>query len=182
MTRDQIRKVHRLGKVRNANRILRDLSGYLTATRDGYESIYYLNKAGREFVGSEKIVKKTSRMEHTIMRNEFFIYLGLPTQWQNEVKLSDGDGTVIADAWFKKEKFWYALEVDNLQSMANNRKKIEIYKGLHRRKRIEKHTGSELRLVWLTTTEHRRKQLQEACAGIPCVVYLYNPQTKECYR
>jgi HSP90 family molecular chaperone len=88
MTRDQLRKYCRLGTVRNANRELLKLADYLNNVRDGLQSVYYLNKTGREYVECEKIRKKGGHVTHTVMRNEFWLYIGCPFEWRNEVKVS----------------------------------------------------------------------------------------------
>lgn len=58
LTRDQLRFYFGLKSVRNTNRVLNDLTHFISSIRDGYQSIYYLNKNGREYVCSEKIRKK----------------------------------------------------------------------------------------------------------------------------
>lgn len=103
LNRDQLQRIHRLGQVRNANRVLRDLSPYLSRFRDEYAAIYYLNKEGREYVDSKKIKRKTIFVSHVIMRNEFYIFCGFPHDWKNEVKVSDGEFTVTCDSWIRLE-------------------------------------------------------------------------------
>lgn len=174
LNRDQLSKIHRLGKVRNTNRILKDLSPYLSCFRDEYSTIYYLNKEGREYVNSNKIRKKNSFVGHVIMRNDFYIYMGYPSDWKNEVKIKDGEFQVICDAWFRRNDRYHFLEVDCTQKMKENRKKVEQYKGLLRNGAIEKHFGYFPRLIWLTTTELRRKQLTELCKDLPSEVYTIN--------
>lgn len=171
LNRDQLSKIHRLGEVRNTNRILRELSPYLVSYREEYSSIYYLNKEGREYVNSEKIRKKSNFVNHILMRNDFYIFAGYPHDWLNEVKLSDGNHTVICDAWFKSKGKFHALEVDSNQKMKENRAKVTRYRELLKGGAIEEHLGHFPLLIWLTTTELRRKQLKELCKEIPCAVY-----------
>lgn len=64
LTRDQINSYFKLGTIRNASYVLRNLSDYLMIIRGGYQSIYYLNKFGREYVDCEKIRKKSSNVKH----------------------------------------------------------------------------------------------------------------------
>ena len=105
------------------------------------------------------------------MRNDFYIFAGYPHDFRNEMKINDGQYSVICDALFKSKGKFHFLEVDSVQKMKENKKKIEQYVGLFRNGAIEKHFGYFPTLIWLTTTELRRKQLTELCKDIPCVVY-----------
>lgn len=165
LTRDQINRYFDLGTVRNTNRVLNDLSDYLLSVRDGYQSIYYLSREGRIYVGCDKIRKKGGRVEHTIMRNDMWFFYGCPKDWKNEIKVSDGKTTVIVDSMFTKNGLHHFLEVDNLQTMRENRAKVERYKSLM--KSIALNLGHFPTVVWLTRTELRRKQLEEACRELP---------------
>jgi hypothetical protein len=174
LNREQLQKIHRLGQKRNANRILQDLSPYLSSYREDYSTIYYLNAKGRDYVNSDKIRKKTNFVQHVLMRNDFYIFSGYPHEWKNEIKLSDGEYTVVCDAWFKSNGKYHILEVDHCQSMNENKKKIEKYKGLYENESIEEHFGYFPLLIWLTTTELRKKKLTELCKGIPYLIYTIN--------
>jgi hypothetical protein len=169
LSRDQLRKIHRLGKIRNTNRVLKELSPYLSSFREEYSTIYYLNKEGREYVNSTKVRKKNNFVNHVLMRNDFYIYTGFPHDWKNEVKVSDGQYTAICDAVFKQRKYFF-LEVDSTQKMKENRRKFEQYEGMLKNGDIKRHFGYFPTLVWLTTTELRRKQLEELCKDLPSQV------------
>ena len=166
LNRDQLQKIHRLGQVRNANRILKGLSDYLSSFRNEYSTIYYLNAEGRDYVNTEKVRKKTQFVNHVIMRNYFYMYVGMPTNWKNEVKISDGKNTVIADAYYSLRGMTYFLEVDSCQKMSENRKKIEEYKGLYHNGLLSKHIGHFPMLIWVTTTDLRVKQISKLCEGL----------------
>ena len=168
-TRDQLSFYFKLGTVRNANYVLRSLSDYLKIIREGYQSIYYLSREGREYVDCEKIRKKGGHVQHFIMRNQYWLFYGCPSDWKNEVKISNEKTSVIADAVFTLNGFYHFLEVDNLQSMKENRAKINRYKDLL--ESLLKQFGYYPTLVWVTTTEHRRKQLEKACEGLKVKVY-----------
>lgn len=172
LTRDQLAAYFKLGKICNTNRVLRNLSDYLTVVRDGYQSIYYLNKNGREYVDCDKIRKKGGHVQHVVMRNEIWLHFKCPKDWKNEIKISNEKTSVIADAVFTRNGFYHFLEVDHLQSMKENRLKIERYKSLL--ESLLKQFGYYPTLVWLTTTEHRRKQLEKACEGLKVKVYTIN--------
>lgn len=167
LTRDQLRQLCKLGTIRNTNRVLYELSEYLMSVRDGYQSIYYLSKEGREIVECEKIRKKGGHVVHTVMRNQLWIYSGCPIDWKNEIKVSDGDITLVTDAMYKTSIQTHFLEVDHSQPMTKNRDKIKKYLALYKNGLITESLGEFPVLVWLTTTELRRKQLKEACAELP---------------
>lgn len=175
MTRDQLRFYFGLKSIRNANRVLKELEEYLSSVRDGYQSIYYLNSNGREYVACDKVRKKGGRVQHSIMRNEFYFYNNCPSDWENEIKISDGTTSVITDAMYSKIGVTHFLEVDHLQSMKENRAKISRYTTLYNNGSLEESLGHLPTLVWIATTELRRMQLKEACEGLPVVqVYLYD--------
>lgn len=168
LTRDQLNQYFKFGTKSNTNRILNRLSDYLHSFRDGYQTIYYLSALGREYVECDKVRKKTNQVQHVILRNQVWLHYKCPKDWKNEVKISDGKTTVIADAVFKLNGFIHFLEVDRLQSMKENRKKIERYKALM--DSLQRQFFYYPTVVWVTTTEHRRKQLEKACDGLKTII------------
>lgn len=174
LDRDQLNRIHRLGTIRNTNRILKQLSLYLSSYREDYSTIYYLNKEGREYVTSEKIRKKTNFANHVLMRNQFYIYSGFPSEWKNEMLLDDGEFKLICDAWFKLNGKYHILEVDYQQTMKENANKIAKYRGLYNNKIMENKLGHIPPLLWVTTSELRKKKLIELCKGLPYGVYTIN--------
>jgi hypothetical protein len=175
LNRDQLQKLHRLGTKRNANKILQALSPYLSSFREEEQStIYYLNSEGRDYVNSKKVRRKNKFVNHVIMRNDFYIYSGCPVEWKNEMKTGDSQTSVICDALFRINGIQHYLEIDHLQKMSENKKKISQYKALFEYGAIAKHFGHFPTIVWVTTTELRRKQLNELCKGLPCKVYTIN--------
>lgn len=170
LTRDQLNQYFKLGTKSNTNKVLNRLSDYLFCIRDGYQSIYYLNKEGREYVECDKIRKKTNQVQHIVMRNQFWLFCKCPRDWRNEVKLvSNGKVLIVSDAAFSLDGFKCYLEVDNLQTMKENREKIERYKEVS--KGYFKQFMYYPTIIWLTTTEHRRKQLERACEGLKVKIY-----------
>jgi hypothetical protein len=137
--------------------------------RDGYQSVYYLSKEGREYVGCHKIRKKGGHAQHAVMRNDFWLFVGCPPDWKSEIKVSDGKTQVIVDAMFMKTLQYHFLEVDNSQQMKENRIKIARYRALADEGLIAQKLGHFPTVVFLTTTDFRRKQLQEACKALPSV-------------
>ncbi|MER2006277.1 MAG: replication-relaxation family protein [Psychrobacillus sp.] len=175
MSRDQIRRVFELGTVRNANRVLRELGEYLYRVQDGHQSIYYLNKEGRQYVGSDEIVKKSGQVQHCLMRNDFWLFVNRPKDWLNEVEVSNKKGTVrvVSDAKYSIGGIVHLVEIDHLQHMRENREKIKKYAELLPAYALQ--MGHFPVLDWVTTTELRKQQLQEACKekGLVCRVYLH---------
>ncbi|MGE7020385.1 replication-relaxation family protein [Solibacillus cecembensis] len=169
LTRDQLNQYFHLGTIGNANKVLYKLTDYLSTIRDGYETIYYLNSLGREYVGCDKVRRKGGQVKHTIMRNEFWLFYKSPVDWKNEIKISDGTTNIIVDGIFTRNGFQHYLEVDNFQTMKQNREKIKRYRTLM--DSIVKQMGYYPTIVWLTTTELRRNQLEKACEGLKCKVY-----------
>lgn len=169
LSRDQINSYFHLGTIRNTNKVLKRLSVYLMTFREGFQSIYYLSKEGKEYVYCEKVRKKGGHVHHTVLRNEMWLFYGCPPDWKSEIKVSDGSATVVVDAMFMKHLQYHFLEVDRMQTMKENRNKIANYKKLAENGLIAQKLGHFPTVVWLTTTELRRKQLQEACKGLPSV-------------
>lgn len=105
------------------------------------------------------------------MRNDFYIFAGYPSEWTNEMNVKDDKYSVICDAWFKKEGRFHFLEVDSTQKMKENKSKVEQYSGLFQAGHLKNHLGYFPSLIWLTTTEYRRKLLKELCKDLPSEVY-----------
>lgn len=171
LNRNQLQTIHKLGKVRNTNRILKELSPYIENFREEYSTIYYLNAEGRAYVSSNKVLRKNPFVNHTILRNDFYIFAKYPADWSNEIKISDGSTTLVTDTWFKKNGKYHFLEVDSLQKMKENRLKIKNYLAMYESGHIAKHFGYFPTLIWLTTTALRKKQLKELCKDLPSTVY-----------
>lgn len=180
MSRSQIQRLHKLGGDRNARRVLENLSPYLSTFRsETGENIYYLNKDGRERVKCEVARQKTAQANHYLMRADAFIYYNGDDFWANEVRFKvDGAGVnLIADSTFRHNGRRHFLEVDHLQHMNKNHEKIERYKRLHATGVCQEKFKYFPRLVWVTMTESRRKQLLEWCAGLDVVVHVWNEIT-----
>lgn len=166
LTRSQLQQLHDLKGKRNANRFLKDIEEYLYTFHHGTEVVYYLSKAGRERVDDNKIRKKTSSINHILIRNQLRIVLRNPPTWENEVKMSYNKISIIADAkYISNNNIPVLVEVDASQTMAINRKKIEKYK------RIKEMSGIAFNLVWVTELESRRTKLQELMEGLTGRVY-----------
>lgn len=173
LSRNQINKMHYLKSVRNTNRVLKEMQPYLSSFREGYDTVYYLNREGREMIGSEKVRKKTPQVRHFLMRNDFYIFVGQPAEWKQEIKITDGTTTVITDALYMKQGKYHFLEVDNEQMMVENRKKIDKYKAMQAAGVFQKQFGYFPKVIYLTTSEYRKKKLSGMLEGIPFEVYTH---------
>jgi hypothetical protein len=167
LNRSQIQRLHNLGSVSNANRFLKGMNDYLAYFRDG-ENIYYLNKEGRNRIDCQRIRKKTTNARHFLMRNDLYIEVGRPSSWKNEMKLSipDTDIVIICDALYKVGNRYHFVEVDNTQKMTKNKHKVKEYRKLAKE--------TDFTLIWVTTTEYRKKRLETISEGLNSKVYLWN--------
>lgn len=145
---------------------------YLNNFREeGYGAVYYLNRIGRQMIGSQKIVRRTLQTKHTLMRNDYYFYMGCPGNWRNEIKVTDGKTTLVTDALFTKNKRHNFLEVDNTQSMAENSAKIKRYKEMFERGLFQKEFGYFPTLHIVTVSRSRVRRFTELCEGLPLEVY-----------
>lgn len=164
--RSQLQEIHNLGSNRNASRVLKQMDQWLNCFQEK-EAVYYLNKAGRERVGSTKVISKTSIYAHTLMRNDIYCHYR-PKVWQNEYEIKVQDVHIISDAVFRiKEKF-YLLEVDNQQKMAANKEKLEAYLKFKNTGIWQKNNqGLFPTILFYTQSDYRKAQLKEYNPGLP---------------
>jgi hypothetical protein len=178
-TREQLQQLHRLGSDRNALRILGELKDYMTIkTLDG-RNVYYLSALGREVVGYEDEIKWSQNVGHSIMRNDLYLYLGMPKDWRIEEPVSfqyvNGltlkEMRIIPDATYTEGGVHHFVEVDHTQSMIENKRKIESYSYLV--PSIKQQYNHTPMLIFYTLTELRREKLNTLCkeAGVSCRVY-----------
>jgi len=141
--------------------------------REGYATVYYLNRLGREYTGAKRKLRKCQFVRHTLMRNEWFIYSGLPKYWRNEVKISDSVGSRVCDTLYREGEYYKVLEVDHLQSMKENSVKAKEYAEMYHRGLAAKQLGYFPLVIWLTVSEFRREKLKSICSevGLPSEVY-----------
>jgi hypothetical protein len=126
-----------------------------------------LNKAGREFVGSTKIVTKTLQWEHVVMKNDIYIHFDKPKLWANEIQLVNPEFTIIPDASFSVKGQQYFLEVDREQKMKANMEKLLQYKRFQDLGLWQKRNGGRFPIVlFYTNKEIRKHQLMESNPGI----------------
>ncbi len=140
-----LRGIHDLKSYRNACFALKRLEPYTSTTFFNKEKVYYLNKCGRSLIGSYRDIKKSSNIEHTLLRNDAFLYLNRPIDWQIESVLEyeaeqpTAHGIVfkglsvatkskmVADAVYKRNGYTHIVEIDNVRDMKDNLKKLQSY-------------------------------------------------------
>lgn len=172
LSRSQLQRLHRLGGDRNAQKVLKRMEEYLQFFREeAYGTVYYLSRAGRQMIGSQKVVRRTLQVRHTLMRNDFYFHMGCPINWRNEIKVTDGKTTLVTDALFTKNKQYHFLEVDNTQTMIENSAKIKRYRELFVRGLFHKEFGYFPTLHIVTVSRGRVKRFTEMCEGLPAQVY-----------
>ena len=141
-----LQRIHDLKSYRNACLVVRKLMPYTHQFYHDKAKVIYLNKEGRQLIGSTKEVKKSPLIAHTLLRNEAFIHFGCPLDWRTEHPLTKQETAlsgfqikveglslkqekkVIADAVFSRNGYLYIIEIDHTRNMADNRKKIELYR------------------------------------------------------
>lgn len=161
-TRKQLQILEGLGGERNAQRIIQRLERekYISSIRQEMK-IYFLNKKGQRQIGSNKDLNK-KWIRHTIMRNDLYIKLGMPADWQKEVKLNmNGELFLVADAMYSKNGINHFVEIDNQNTMNNNAEKIRKYKELFNA--IFNQFKHHPVLIWYTLSDVRKEKLRGLC-------------------
>lgn len=153
------------------------MEDYLNCFR-AEENIYYLNKAGRERVGSTNIRSKTPQYRHYLMRNDLYIYLNKPEVWEPEYTIEVEGIKIIPDVMYTKfvlndERYFFA-EIDNEQILSNNLNKLRKYKALKETKVYQESMGYFPVLVWVVKTEHRKKELLKYGEGLKQEILLWS--------
>ncbi|HSH25628.1 MAG TPA: replication-relaxation family protein [Massilibacterium sp.] len=171
-TREQLQIINNLGGERNAQRILQRMEKDKLIKAVRFEKkIYFLSNKGKQQIGSTQGELKKSWIQHTLMRNDLYISLGMPDTWKKEYPVKWGDNKLIPDATFKRNGEFVFVEIDNQQTMQTNNEKIKLYKDLF--KAIFNQYVHHPTIIWYTLSEIRKDKLKEACsrAGIRFKVY-----------
>lgn len=162
-----LQQIHDLKSYRNACRVVNQLSPYIHETFFEKEKVIYLNKDGRNLIGSKKEVKKNTLIEHTLLSNEAYLYFNCPLDWKREYTLeteqkhlsgisfngiSLNKKKVVSDAAFSRNGYLHLIEIDNIRDMADNRRKINNYLKIMKPK---------YKLYIFTTTKGRKRKFEE---------------------
>lgn len=133
------------------------------------ENVYYLNRAGRERIGSKNVRNKAMDVDHTIMRNDIYIHYKFPKVWEIEKKLTD---EIIIDAVFQDDKgMFHFLECDNTRKMLKNKEKIEKYKEFLDTGDFQRRYNHTPLIIYYTRSENRKQKLQQMLRGTNSQVY-----------
>ncbi|WP_245183613.1 replication-relaxation family protein [Lentibacillus salicampi] len=162
-TREQLQVVNNLAGDRNAQRILARMEKDKIIQSVRHEKkVYFLSNRGKSLIGSSQGELKKSWIQHTLMRNDLYIRLGMPVSWKKEVPAKiNGEIILVPDAMFTLNSEHYFVEIDNQQTMQTNNDKIKKYKQLS--DVILKQFSHKPVLIWYTLSEIRRQKLKSAC-------------------
>ncbi|MBT2577465.1 replication-relaxation family protein [Bacillus sp. ISL-8] len=177
-TRRHLMAIHDMGGIRNANRILKDLNPYVNSTVYKKEHVYYLNKQGRALFDDTEKVVPTIRLAHSLMRNEAWLYLFCPDDWQIEApiryKVNDHKKTIIPDVKYRdSDEILNAVEIDRTQMMNVNSEKMNKY-GEFTVYYKNKYNGKVPIVHFFTLTPYRQKTLEQFAVqqGVYAKVYV----------
>jgi hypothetical protein len=147
----------------------------------------YLNKEGRQLIGSDKEVKKSVLFDHILLANDAYIHYNCPLDWKREYRIETPqfaeysfgisikginvttNKKVIPDALFTRNGYVYLVEIDNTRTMQDNRKKIEKYKEMW--PDIKTQFGAQPKLCIFTKSERRKKEFLSLCEKLQCEVF-----------
>ncbi|SET84309.1 Replication-relaxation [Oceanobacillus limi] len=162
-TIEQLQVIEDLGGYRNTHRILHQMEKDKLIKSVRYEKkIYYLSNRGSERIGKGGVNLKKSWIQHTLMRNDLYIKLGMPKDWQKEVPISKEEEVyLIPDAMYKNKGEYHFVEIDNTQTMKTNVEKINKYKYLS--SDIFKQYNHIPTLIWYSLSDIRKEKLKKAC-------------------
>jgi hypothetical protein len=180
----QLHQILKLGTYRHTCRVISHLDTYLHVSRT-QQKIVYLNKAGRELIGSNREIKKSMLFDHMLLCNEAYIYYNCPLDWKREYMIetaqkpeygfsiqlkgiSVAKKKIIPDAIFIRDGYVHLVEIDNTRAMIDNRKKIERYKEMW--DDIRQHFNAQPKLCVFTKSEKRKRDFRSWCGKLVCDV------------
>jgi hypothetical protein len=185
----QLHEILRIGTYRHTCRVISQLETYLRVSRSN-QKIVYLNKDGRQLIGSEKEVKKSILFDHMLLANEAFIYYNCPNDWKREYPIEIEQEQefsfaiqvkgltvatkkkIIPDALFKRDGYVYLIEIDNTRTMQDNRKKVERYKEMW--PNIKKQFNLQPKICIFTKSEKRKKEFFQLCEKLQHEVLVFH--------
>lgn len=163
-TREQLQVVNDLKGDRNAHRILyRMEKDKLISSIRTERKIYFLSNEGKNMIGSTQGDLKKSMIDHTLMRNELYIKLGMPKNWRKEVpiKFNGIEKYLIPDAMYNQGNHFTFIEIDNKQAMPTNIDKIKKYSEFF--KEMYEQYGEHPTLIWRVNSDAKGKRLAAEC-------------------
>jgi len=137
--------------------------------------VYYLNKKGLALLGIEaKERKKKHQLEHILLRNESWMWLGFP-KWKTEqvitFRYQGEEKTIIPDAFFTRDNVPHFVEIDRLQHMKENEKKLCNYGYLT--KIYQKQQNIVPVILFFTISDFREKKLESDAIKYSVYVQTY---------
>lgn len=180
----QLHEILKLGTYRHTCRVISQLDTYLHVSRS-QQKIVYLNKSGRELIGSNREVKKSVLFDHMLLCNDAYIYYNCPVDWKREYAIetsqepeygfsiqikgvSVAKKKIIPDAIFERDGYVHLVEIDNTRTMLDNRKKVERYKEMW--EDIRHHFNTQPKLCIVTKSEKRGRDFRSWCEKLVCDV------------
>ncbi|MGM9987172.1 MAG: hypothetical protein ACI35O_08085 [Bacillaceae bacterium] len=178
---------HNLKSYRNACRVIKQLSPYVNETFFNKEKVIYLNKNGRNLIGSDKEVKSTAALEHSLLRNEVYLHLNSPIDWKTEYPIESNNTPtwmqasgikvaqskkLISDAVYSRNGVHHFVEIDNTRHMIDNHHKLKTYAEI-----IPKLSyGKNYSLQIYTTTPDRKRKFEKWAKELKlkCEVKIFN--------
>src|SRR5690625_4707994 len=112
-TRRQLQITENLGGDRNAQRILQRMEKdrFISSVRRE-QKIYYLSNRGKERIGSNQSRLQRNKIKHTLMRNDLYIKLNMPSDWKKEVPVNLNNEKLIHDALYMKNIKYIFVYID----------------------------------------------------------------------
>lgn len=177
VTVKQLHNILKYDNYRKTCRVVQKLEPFLNVERSR-QKIVYLNKEGRQMIGSNREVKKSALFDHILLTNEAYIHFNCPLTWKREYVIETSNSSfikvkglklipknrIVCDAFFERNGYSYFIEIDNTRKMVDNRKKIQKYLDLWPMIR-EKYQNP--RLCIFTKSEKRKKTFLEWTRNIP---------------
>jgi hypothetical protein len=178
----QLHEIMKIGSYRHTCRIISSLESYLHVSRSR-EKLVYLNKDGRELIGSTREVKKSILFDHMLLANKAFIHYNCPVDWKREYAIETrgkadfsfaiqvkglsvaNKKKIVPDAVFTQNGYVYLIEIDNTRTMQDNRRKIEKYRSMWAE--IKKEFGAQPKICIFTMSEKRKKEFMQLCDKLP---------------
>jgi hypothetical protein len=185
----QLHQILKLGSYRYTCQVVSKLEKDYLNTYRSKQKIVYLNGEGRQLIGSNRVVNKSTLFEHMLLTNQIFIHYNCPVTWRTEHTIeieakSENMGfikveglkpvtkkKIVCDAYFERNGYTYLIEVDNTRKMIDNRKKIQKY--LEMWPEIRKQYQNP-KLCIFTKSQKRKKEFLALTKNIPHEIYCYN--------
>src|SRR5699024_11804078 len=84
----QINTIEKLGSDRNARKVLFELEeDKLIKSVRRNKKIYFVTNKGNDLIGKGNTRLKRSEIDHSLMRNDLYIKLGMPDSWKKESRI-----------------------------------------------------------------------------------------------